>query len=71
METRKTSVSWDPKLVRVEVLDHEGNPLDCWFEESNSDEYQLAKASPETRVRPAVFQRLHQGLRAMKAVILG
>jgi hypothetical protein len=32
MQTRKTDVTWDPKLVRVEYLDEEGNPYHCTFE---------------------------------------
>jgi hypothetical protein len=33
MSIRKTAVSWDPRLVRVEYLDERGDPYYCEFEE--------------------------------------
>jgi hypothetical protein len=32
MRTRRTDVSWDPSLVRVEYLDDKGDPFYCSFD---------------------------------------
>jgi hypothetical protein len=31
MSVRKTEVAWDPRLVRLEYLDEDGNPYYCSF----------------------------------------
>jgi hypothetical protein len=40
MNIRKTYVAWDPKLVRMEYLDDEGNPFYCSFETRVDDNSQ-------------------------------
>jgi len=45
MNTRKTKVVWDPRLVRVEFLDEEGNPYYCSF--AASDRASGAEATVE------------------------
>jgi hypothetical protein len=35
MENRRSRVAWDPRLIRVEYLDHEGEPYFCAFEKAD------------------------------------
>ncbi len=44
-QVRRTAVAWDPTLIRVEYLDHEGNPYYCCFEPHDL-------ACPPNRVQP-------------------
>jgi hypothetical protein len=46
MNTRQTRVAWDPKLVRVEYLDEQGNPYYCLF--AASDRAAAADATTQT-----------------------
>ena len=47
MNTRKTTVAWDPELVRVEYLDDEGNPYYCAFAACS----RAGSEAPEKRAR--------------------
>lgn len=56
MNTRKTNVVWDPKLVRVEYLDEEGNPYYCSFDASERAATETprrgARSEPCPKLRP-------------------
>jgi hypothetical protein len=49
VNTRKTKVAWDPKLVRVEYLDEEGNPYYCLFARCKRPAHQASKRGTRSK----------------------
>ena len=64
MNVRRTAVSWDPSLIRVEFLDEQGNPYYCWFEATPS--VALAEAS-----EPAAEKVARRARRRTSALAVG
>jgi hypothetical protein len=54
MKSRRSRVAWEPRLIRVEYLDHEGEPYFCAFENAD-DGLRGTRAGGETPAEQPVL----------------